>query len=86
MKNLLIILVVFLAISCSSPKTIDDVRMIKVGMTAEELSYFMGEAFEVRINSDNEELFFSYDDGVDSDNRTLCVTIVNGKIESFYSY
>lgn len=86
MKNLFILIAIFLAISCGDPKTIDDARMVKVGMTTKDLKYYMGEPYEIEVNSYGEEWYFRYDGGNSDHRQTMWVTIKDDKVESFYSY
>jgi len=85
MKNILIILISLLIISCS--KNASDVRQIKAGISTNELKYIMGEPREIRVQNGHEKWYFHYNtNGIMSVQETLVVTISDDKIITFESY
>ena len=83
MKKIISLICVLILFSCAS-HDVEDVRMVKPGMSERELKYYMGEPWQVEIDSGEEEWYFEYMSG--SYKQYLVVTIVNGKVESYYSY
>ncbi len=83
MKNIVILLVCALFLSCNS-KTYEDAKKVKVGMSTNELKYIMGEPWDIEINNNYDELWFLYDSG--SHRNNLKVIIVNNKVYDFESY
>ncbi len=83
MKKIISIICAIILFSCVS-HDVEDVRMLKQGMSKRELKYYMGEPWLVEVDSDEEEWYFSYMYG--SYKQHLAVTIIGGKIKSFYTY
>lgn len=84
MKSLILnILLLTLFISCGPDYK--QARLVKVGMSTDDLVTIMGEPFSIEINSNNEEWYFTYR-GPSSNNEGMVVRIVDKKIVNFYSY
>jgi outer membrane protein assembly factor BamE (lipoprotein component of BamABCDE complex) len=83
MKKIFIIILILFLYSCAS-HDLKDVRMLKTGMSTKELKYYMGEPWQVEVDSDEEDWYFMYMSG--DYKKYLVVTIVNRKIKSYYSY
>lgn len=84
MKKILFILLVVVTFSCAKKNTLEDARKVKIGITTNELKYLMGEPFEVEVNSDDEDWYFTYISG--SYRMGMHVTIIENKVVEFYSY
>lgn len=86
MKKLLIVLLaVTLFTSCR--KSIEDVRKVKIGISANELKYIMGEPHTIRVQNGLEEWFYSYDSGGTFGRKNgLSVQIKSDKVTNFESY
>lgn len=83
MKKIFYILLITTLISCV--KTADDARKVKVGLTETKLISVMGEPKYIRIENGSEVWVFPYGDG-GVHNNWLYVTMVNKKVNDFYSY
>lgn len=77
--------ILFLSILFGCNPDYKQARLVKIGMTTDDLETIMGEPFSIEINSNNEEWYFTYD-GPSSYSEGMVVTIVDKKIVKFYSY
>lgn len=86
MKKLLaVFLISILLVSCQ--KGFEDVRKVKVGISANELKYIMGEPRTIDVQNGSEEWSYQYSShGMLSPTNTLYVTVVNDKVTNFKSY
>jgi outer membrane protein assembly factor BamE (lipoprotein component of BamABCDE complex) len=85
MKKIFILFILLVSmISCNPDKTLEDARMIKLGMSSKELKYVMGEPFLVRIGPNKEEWYFNYTS--ESHRVGLEVIMVHDTILNYSSY
>lgn len=81
-KLLLIITIAIFAISCS--RSLEEVRQVKIGMSANELKYIMGDPFTIHVEPGYETWYFSY--SANGYKQHLSVTMVKDTVKDFYSY
>lgn len=85
MKKIIFILLASLLLA-SCRKSTEDVRKVKIGISANELKYIMGEPHTIRVQNGLEEWFYSYSGGTFGKTNGLSVEIKSDKVTNFESY
>ena len=85
-KMILFCFISFWFISCDENKlnTVSDIQKIKVGMSENEVKYFLGEPRDIEIQNGYKELSFRYE--TENYRHWFNVIIMNGKVNDFETY
>jgi hypothetical protein len=83
MKVFYLILLLSFLFSCHP--NYKEARLVKIGMSTNDLQTIMGEPFSIELGPSDEEWYFTYY-GPQKNKEGMCVRISNNKIINFYSY